>query len=73
MGFSANAAPVRLSDDAWAAFCAWVNLPPERVPEMQRYAPPETAAAWERVAIAIRMRGGQHGNAAEASELKESF
>jgi hypothetical protein len=54
LGFSADAEPVLLSDRAWIAFCAWLNLPPERVPPLQRYAPAATAAAWERVAEALR-------------------
>lgn len=50
MGYAASAEPVRLTDQAWVAFCAWVNLDPERVPAMQRWKPAETAEAWERVA-----------------------
>lgn len=53
MGFSANAVPVALSPLAWIAFCAWLNLPEDRVPPQQRYAPAVTAEAWERVAKAV--------------------
>lgn len=59
MGFAANVEPTLLSDLAWVGFCAWVNLNPEQVPPMQRYAPPGAAAAWERVAAAIRRVDGQ--------------
>lgn len=53
MGFAAFARPVRLSDAAWLAFCAWVNVPPHKVPAIQRWAPEHTAAAWERVANSL--------------------
>lgn len=54
LGFSADAKPVVLSELAWACFCGFVNLAPDRVPQIQRYAPEETAEAWERVAQAAR-------------------
>lgn len=53
MGFAANAEPVRLSDAGWIAFCAWVNLPPKKVPPMQRWAPKGAVDAWERVVLAL--------------------
>ena len=60
MGFAAQAEPVRLSDDAWACFCAWVNLDPARVPAMQRWKPHETVEAWERVASALVAQRIEH-------------
>lgn len=53
MGFSADAEPHRMSELAWLAFCAWLNVPPEKVPPMQRWGPKSTTAAWERVAKAV--------------------
>jgi len=53
MGYSADAEPIYLSEGAWLAFCAWVNMHPEQMPPQTRYKPRETAAAWERVAAAL--------------------
>lgn len=54
MGYSADAEPVELSGAAFLAFCAWVNIAPEKMPGMTKFCPAETAAAWERVADALR-------------------
>ena len=53
MGYAAGAEPIRLSDRAFIAFCAWCNYPIDKVPDFMRYKPDETAAGWERVAAAL--------------------
>lgn len=71
MGYAAGAKPVRLSDDAFIAFCAWVNYPPEKMQDFMRYKPDETAAAWERVAAALASRHDGCVSSAEVSVAPE--
>lgn len=59
MGYAADAEPFELSDLAWAAFCAWINVPMAKVPPHMRWKPEQSALAWERVANAVSQRA-QH-------------
>ncbi len=55
MGYAANAVPTLLSPAAFAAKCAWLGCEDQNlVPKHFRFSDQISAAAWERVVLAVK-------------------